>query len=115
MLTLVLSLILLSIPAIGCTQTLRAQWSSKLLGVTVVPTCPTPDVVEQIRQTGVELGADYTEFPEVSAASLCPSTEHGAVFAWSNLTIVDPAVAQAEGTWEVAAGVTVGLHYKVRR
>lgn len=85
------------------------------MAMTVVRACPTPAIIEEIRQEGVDLGADYTEFPEVDASSLCPATSVGAMWGWSGATIVGSSFGKMEGQWRVIGGVTVGLHYKVRR
>lgn len=92
----------------------RSQPSSKLLAITILPSCPTPDLLTQITQTGEEMGADFTLFPEVQGASLCPSTIYGPMWGtstWGTGSVKYDWRGNVEGTIRLRGGVTVGLHY----
>lgn len=88
----------------------RAQIGSKYLGSAIYEGCPTPEIINAIRQQGEALGADYTEFSPVAGQENCPANIYG-------------RVAPAFVEWEVdgihviyaVQGVTVGHFFKVAK
>ena len=88
----------------------RGQLSGKIFAVTVVHGCPTEELIGHVLEEGIALGADYTELPEVVAASLCPATRAGRMWSWHQ---VDDEAAGF--TAQMLGGVVIGLHYRITR
>jgi hypothetical protein len=89
---------------------LRAQFSDKFVGVSVRDTCPSPDVIAEIRTEGQSLGADYTQIVEGAGVSPCPDTLYGPMWGYHVTTETPDGIHL-----EVHGGVTVGLHYRTNR
>lgn len=89
----------------------RAQLGSKVVGFTVITSCPFDDVVAAIKEEGIErFHADYTEFPAVLGQENCPANYFTVTRPLFSYEVLPDGISV-----ESAFGVTIGIHYRTVR
>ena len=92
----------------------RAQFGSKVIGITIVASCPFSNVIDLIKEKGQEYGKGlslpngsvYTVFLPVIGQENCPANLYGSVYPYLARESIDDLTS-----FRFALGVTVGVHY----
>lgn len=108
MYNLLLTVLLLVLPGLSLAHVpAKRVWGSRIVGITVLPECPTAENTAAIEAEGARLGADYTHFLTPAGQDFCPAWLHGQV-----LPYLEEQTFRNGSTWRIFNGVTVGVHYR---